>query len=348
MPLTLADWLTVLAPRLTEPLFAPEASARLARLGRSLPGECRGILEVRLASGAPEVDLSLRLLDARQARDMAARLPPSSARDFLARWAAPEDPLSPVRAVWLELDLDRAGGEEESSPVPILCARLPRDLPPGGWLLDTLVPALTGRTLPAARRHLIEGCLELLPPSASLLYVFDLRARGIDAVRLEIFGLQPAEILTFLRHRIPRSVLAAEAVLPLFAGVDRLHLSFDLAEAILPRVGIEGSFPRQPSREPGWAAFLDRLVQRGLSSSAKRDAVLAWPGYDTFWTAPQGWPLAALGPRGFCLRALSHLKVVCRPEQPPEAKAYLVFGPPEPSSAGTPATSPRSRSALSA
>jgi hypothetical protein len=344
VPLTTTHWLAVLAPHLREPLFSPEAVARLSRLGSSLPGECRGILEVRLASGAPAVDLSLRLRTADQARGMAARLPPSPVRDFLTRWSAPEDALSPVRAVWLELDLDR-DWNEEAPPAPVLCARLPRD-PAPGWLLDTLLPALTGRPLSPERRRLILTCLDLLPSAARLLYVFDLQARGSDAVRLEIFGMAPAEILAFLRDRVPATATSAETVLPLFAGVDRLHLSFDLTEEILPRVGIEGSFPRQPSREPRWNAWLDRLVQRELCSAAKRDAVLAWPGYDTFWSAPQGWPAAEIGPRGVCLRALSHLKVVCRPEHPPEAKAYLVFGPPDLSSDGEPATASRSRSAL--
>ena len=347
--LTTAHWLTVLAPHLTEPLFGPGPLARLSRLGSSLPGECRGILEVRLASGAPAVDLSLRLRTAGQARGMAARSPPSPERDFLARWAAPEGSLSPVRAVWLELDLDR-DGNDGAPPAPILCARLHRD-PAPGWLLDTLLPALTGRPLPAARRHLILACLALLPPAARLLYVFDLRARGTDAVRLEVFGMEPAEIVAFLRARVPATAPSAEAVLPLFAGVERLHLSFDLAAEILPRIGIEGSFPRQPSREPRWAAWLDRLVQRGLCSSEKRDALLAWPGYDTFWTAPREWPVAEVGPRGACIRALSHLKVVCRPQRPPEAKAYLVFGPPDLSSddlSSEGATSPSNRSALSA
>ncbi len=345
MTLTTAHWLAVLAPHLTEPLFAPQALLRLSRSSRSLPGECRGILEVRLAAAAPEVDLSLRLQTAAQARGVAALLPPSSGRDFLARWSAPEDALAAIRAVWLELDLDRER-DEETPPAPVLCARMPRD-PARGWLLDTLLPALTGRPLPAERRRLLLACLDLLPSAARLLYVFDLGARGLDAVRLEVYGMEPAEILAFLRARVPATAPSAETVLPLFADVERLHLSFDLGDEILPRIGIEGSYPRQPSREPRWAAWIDRLAHEGLCTSAKREAVLAWPGYDTFWTAPRAWPVAEIGPRGFCLRALSHLKVVCRPERPPEAKAYLVFGPPDLSREGAPATSPSSRSTLS-
>jgi len=303
----------------------------------TLPGECQGTLETRLAPEAAPVDLSLRLRTAAEARDLAARLPATGG--FLARWA--EGGLAPVRSVWLEFDLDRA-----ESPVPVVCAKLPRGAD-SGWIIEALLPALQGRPLPASQRALILACLDALPASASLLYVFSLRARGSDAVRLEICGLEPASILVYLRSLAPEMVPAVEEVSTIFEGVERLHLSFDVTDEILPRIGIEGSFPHQPPRDPRWRALFERLVRRGLCSPGKREAALAWPGYDTFWTAPDRWPISELGPRGVCLRTLSHLKVVSAPDREPEAKAYLVFGPPDRSSEGATASSAASRSAFS-
>ena len=343
MPLTSADWLKVLEPRLTAPLFDPETVERLLRLAGAFPGECQGTLEVRLAPGVAPVDLSLRLRTVDEARAMAARLP-SSSRTFLLRWAEAGGPLAPVRSVWLELDLDRMPAEE--APAPVVCTKLPRDADPG-WVTDTLLPALQDGPLAAGQRARILSCLDALPPSASLLYVFSLRARGSDAVRLEIFGLEPVEMLSYLGGVSPEMVPAVAKAAPLFEGVERLHLSLDVTAEILPRIGIEGSFPRQPSREPRWHAFFERLVQAGVCSPEKREAVLAWPGYDTFWTSPERWPVADLGPRGACLRTLSHVKVVCRPDRELEAKAYLTFGPPERSSEGATASSRASRSAFS-
>ena len=344
MPLTSADWLAVLEPRLTAPLFDPETVECLLRLAEAFPGQCQGTLEVRLAPGVAPVDLSLRLRTADEARAMAARLPSSSIRTFLLRWAEAGGPLAPVRSVWLELDLDRMPAGE--APAPVVCAKLPQGADPG-WITGTLLPALQGGPLAAGQGARILSCLDALPPSASLLYVFSLRARESDAVRLEIFGLEPAEMLSYLEGVTPEMVPAVAKAAPLFEGVERLHLSFDVTDAILPRIGIEGSFPRQPSREPRWQAFFERLVQAGLCSPGKREAVLAWPGYDTFWTAPERWPVAALGPQGACLRTLSHVKVVCRPDRDLEAKAYLTFGPPERSSEGATASSRASRSAFS-
>jgi hypothetical protein len=339
--LTSADWLEVFAPWLVEPLFDPESLRRLCRLASALPGECQGALETRLAPEAARVDLSLRLRTAAEARGLAAGFPPLEG--FLRRWAGGK--LTPVRSVWLEFDLDREP-DGAGPPAPVICAKLPREAD-SGWLIDTLLPALQDAPLPAGQRASILACLEALPAPASLLYVFSLRARGSDAIRLEIFGLEPDAMLGYLRSLAPQTVPAVEEVSTIFQEVERLHLSFDVTDTILPRIGIEGSFPRQPSREPRWGAFFERLVERGLCSPEKRDAALAWPGYDTFWTATERWPIAELGPRGFCVRALSHLKVVCRPDRAPEAKAYLVFGVPDLSSAGATASSAASRSAFS-
>jgi hypothetical protein len=341
--LTSADWLEVFEPRLIEPLFDPETVRRLRRLATALPGQCQGTLEVRLAPGIAPVDLSLRLRTADEARAMAARLP-SSIRTFLLHWAEAGGPLASVRSVWLELDIDRMLAEE--TPAPVVCVKLPKGADPV-WVTDTLLQALQGGLLAAGQRARILSCLDALPPSATLLYVFSLRARGSDAVRLEIFGLEPAEMLSYLQSMSPELAPAVRKAAPLFEGVERLHLSFDVTDAILPRIGIEGSFSRQPSREPRWQAFFERLVQAGLCSPGKRAAVLAWPGYDTFWTAPERWPVADLGPRGSCLRTLSHLKVVCRPDRELEAKAYLTFGPPDRSSECATASSRASRSAFS-
>lgn len=321
MPLTVADWLAVFEPKLTEPLFASETVGRLRRLARALPGECQGTLEVRLASGAAQVDLSLRLLTAAQTRGLAARLPAFVVSRFLSLWSTLDGPLAPVRSVWLEFDLDW-----KESPDPVVCAKLPADID-SGWLLSTLLPALLDDPLPRGQSERLLTCLDALPGSAHLLYVFSLRARGSDAVRLEIFGMEPSQILDYLRRVAPCMVPVAREITPCFEGVERLHFSFDVGEEIRPRIGIEGSFPRQPRREPRWQELLGRLATRGLCAAEKRAAVLTWPGYDSFWTAPATWPIAQRGARGYCVRHLSHLKVACQPGGPTEAKVYLTFGP---------------------
>jgi hypothetical protein len=338
--LTGADWLAVIRPRLTEPLFGEPAVRRLLRAARHLPATGLAALEVRLGREPGPVDLSLRLSEPASALEAAERPLPAHLRSFLAVWAEPGGPFAQVPCVWLEFDLDR---DRRALPVPTVCSRLPHAVDTG-WLLDSLWPAMHGRPLTRLQREIARRCRELLPPSANLLYAFSLLSRPGGAVRLEASGLEPWLVVEYLRRVAPAVLPEVEAALPLFAGVEWLHLSFDIASEILPRIGIEGSFPNPPGREPRWRGLFDRLVDRGLCTPEKREAVLAWPGYDSFWTAPGRWPEEA-GLRAACVRALSHVKLVCQPGREPEAKAYLTLGSLDRLGAGAAASSPASLSA---
>jgi hypothetical protein len=327
---------------LTEPLFQPVAVARIESLARHLPGDCAGVLEARLASGSSVVDFSVRLLEASQAEDLAEHIQPSHLGDFLRLWAEPGDSFRSLSAVWLEFDLDK---ETQGLPVPTVCARLLPETP-AEWILDCLLPALHGRLLHSAQRTCASRCLAAIPPSATLLYAFSLLSRGRgDTLRLEIAGLDSVGILDYLRTVAPDTLPWASEGIALLAGAERLHLSFDIEHEVLPRIGIGGSFARLPRREPGWRQLFDRLVARGLCSAEKREAALAWPGYDSFWTAPDRWPASPQAVRSRCIRSLSHVKVVCRPGREPEAKVYLMLGPLAPSGSTGAAISSASRSA---
>lgn len=322
LPLTSDDWLPVFESHLTAPLFEPGALARLRALLRELPGTCFAIIEARLAPGRARLDLSLHLQSRRAARLMAGRISPPHLATFLSRWSAADGPLAGVRSLWLEFDLD---DEPRGLPVPTVCAKLPSGVSQA-WVLSSLLPAMHGRALSARQKLLLGRCLGEMPPTASLLYVFSLLSREGRAVRIELFGLDPGGIADYLRRVAPHVDPRVAEPASLLAGVERIHLSLDLAAEISPRIGIEGSFARLPQRDPRWTELFTRLVARGLCCPVKRDAILAWPGYDTFWTAAAAWPLAQAGAGGFCVRSLSHVKLVCQPDGEPEAKAYLVFG----------------------
>lgn len=252
-----------------------------------------------------------------QPRGLPDAWPSPELRRIFERWSAGD--LPSVVSLWLELDLDRAVGG--SLPDPVLCVEMERGADPV-QTLDAVFPALDG-----PRRALTLRCLGEIPPPARLLYLFDLRARGTRALRLEILGLAPDAASAYLERVAPALAPAAAAAAPLLAGAERPHLSFDIdPEGIGPRAGLEGSFVKGPHREPRWRELFDRLVDRGLCAPGKRDAIFAWPGQETFWSAPARWPAEAAGTRGTCVRALSHVKVVARPDREPEAKAYLLFG----------------------
>lgn len=284
---------------------------RLLRIARGLSGPSLAALEIRLSAEAGPIDLSLRVKEPDEALRLAQQALAPRVQSFLSRWAGADASLFPVHSIWLEFDLDREPGD---LPAPLVCAKLFPDADPA-WLTGSLFPALQGKPLPPSQQQLVERCHRAIPAPAYLLYAFSLLARESDAVRLEIFGLDPAGIVSYLETVAPEAVPWVEAEAALFAGVERIHLSLDLGEEVLPRIGIEGSFARLPSREPRWRELLERLVGRGLCDPGKRDAALAWVGSDD-------WPAGG----GFCFRKPSHVKVVCRPDREPEAKVYLLFG----------------------
>jgi hypothetical protein len=268
------------------------------------------------------VDFSLRLRGREQARLITPGLLPPHLDDFLTRWAEPGGPFVPVRAVWLEFDLD---GPVAGLPVPSIIAKLGRGTDPG-WILDVLWPALQGNPLRPSQREQVRAYQEAIPPEGFLLYAFSLLSRPGGAVRMELFGLDPDGIAGYLDRIAPSTVERAREAAALLQDAERLHLSFDIVDEVLPRIGVEGSYPWLPRREPAWGTLLDRFVAAGLCAPEKRDALLAWPGYDTFWTAPASWPVETMGTHGFCVRGLSHLKVVSRPDREMEAKGYLLAG----------------------
>ncbi|MES1240539.1 MAG: hypothetical protein ABUT39_02870 [Acidobacteriota bacterium] len=322
MPPSCGDWLSVLQRHLRPPLFKPEGTERLRRLARGLPGDLLTVLELRLGNSGGPIDLAFRLTGPEEALRIADVLPASQARRFLSAWAEPDTALSSIHSAWVEFDLDR---ELREVPSPVVCAKLTSDAPLP-WLTGTLFPAMHGKPLTPAQERIVRLCHESLPSSAYVLYAFSLLSRGADTLRLEIFGLSPTTILAYLDRVAPTAVSWVKGPAALFQGVERVHLSLDIGEEILPRIGIEGSFSRLPNWEPGWRKLFGRLIDQGLCRPEERDAALAWRGSDTFWTAPAAWPVEAIGPVGFCFRKLSHVKVVCRPDRRLEAKLYLMLG----------------------
>lgn len=247
-------------------------------------------------------------------------------RGFLAHWG--EEPLEHRRIsnVWLEFDLDVP---PPVPPAPSICAKLraPFEV---DWLVETLFPALQEEPLSPVQSRLIRTCYEAIPSPGYLLYAFCMLPRPGRPLRMEIYGLTPTQMLEYLDRIAPQWIPHVAGPVVLFEGIARTHLSIDIVDgAISPRIGIEGSYERQPQREPRWRELFDRLVAAGLCTEEKRDASLAWPGWDSFWTAPDRWPIEA-GIGIYCIRALSHVKVVCRPDRDPEAKVYLLFGPHKP------------------
>lgn len=278
-----------------------------------------GVFEARLRTACETVDFSIRLERAGASLDAGAFPDATRRQALLWSWRREDPGLDPVESLWLEFDLDR-----RAEPEPVLCARL-RPAVSAGWLVDVLFPALHGAPLPARQKARVRRAVEAIPASGRVLYAFSLRPRRDDALRLELFGLDPAAMTGYLAEVVsPAAARRIESLSPLVSGADRYHLSFDvLPDGFGPRLGVELGFRRLPHREPRWREVFDRLVTAGLCAPEKRAAVFGWPGWDTPASARGRWPETV--PRGYLVRALSHVKLVSLPDRPAEAKVYLLL-----------------------
>ena len=147
--------------------------------------------------------------------------------------------------------------------------------------------------------------------------------RDASTIRLCVLGLRGAELGVYLESIAwPGCLVSVDRVRRALAGPDGggpilslVHL--DVRGAVLPRVGIEYRFARRPQvrgivqERP----FFDRLVELGLCTIAKRDAVLAWPGIAADVLRHERWP-SVVG------RRLNHVKIV-HDGRRLLAKAYL-------------------------
>ena len=340
-------------------LISPSAFSDINSVASVLPATLAHntfFFECRLGERAPRADFSV-LARSSCGRSSLAGLHPTSTlparlmtdtvwrrvEDFAVRWADPSSPLyHAVDNVWLEFDVD---GPPPDVPVPSIFFA-----PQSNGQMDDIEvagePNAEGRLATVERTirllaggepppRMLEGCFRALSSDEKVGQVGLMLSRGEDAVRLCIRLRSVERIMEYLTVvGWPGDEADLRGVLePLARSVDRVVLAIDVGDAVRPKIGLECRFDgnRQPRREPRWGAFLDSLVLNGLCTSDKREALLAYPGYVDEATRDMPWPEALrqasqlLGGRSLStfVRSLHHIKIVYRPGEQLEAKAYL-------------------------
>jgi hypothetical protein len=150
----------------------------------------------------------------------------------------------------------------------------------------------------------------------------------------------PMRLVLQVGHACARSLLAElgwpgpQASLDHFLSeirplISSFSIDLDVREGVSPKIGFECYGDAAPDPRALMATLLDRLCTLGLSSRAKADALLGWPGIVEPATSAAPWPrnlaAAALrrGWRSSFQRRVNHLKIVYAPGQPPCVKAYF-------------------------
>jgi hypothetical protein len=349
----LAMTLQLINPTLPSSLISAEDAGRITTLAHALPGAMTAFFgfECRLGEAAPAADFLLSVTATEGGRDIlagtnpAASLPPlllaqptwERLANFCQVWAEPGSPLArPVHNLWLEFDV-AAQVPDISLPNCFfgLCLRAGEAR---NWINETAIPLLRGESLPTSVEQKLLAAFEALPEEAYVFQIGLMLARPAEAVRVCIRNITPAQIPAYLSQLgwPGEANHLARLVAEVSRWVDRIDLDLDVGTRILPKIGLECYFNHQvqPKVEPRWQAFLDFLVDQGLCQPAKREGLLAYPGYVREKDNPGLWPphlraaSSFLGERyeGVFFKGLHHIKIVYQPEKSLEAKAYLYIG----------------------
>lgn len=334
MNCVIEDYLKIVTPYLHSELVSPRALSHIHTLTPILPPFSLGVFESRLKADQSRVDFSIRCFS----RNIPERLRTypvwQPLQSFYREWAEPMSSLHQgVTDVWLEFDLD---GQHSHVSVPCIFLSLNQETVSEIPSLIEQAFKLLNRPVPSKLESKLRLYANSLPESATFIHFGAMLSRPAKAVRLDVGGIPPQQVLDYLVQigwTYTTNTLAS-LISNLSDFVDHIVLSFDVGDTLLPRIGLECFLHKPPKHEPRWQLFLDYLVERGLCTPAKQSALFAWPGFFQKTYQPEHrpnnltWGDYFLGYRAFSIfgRNISHIKIVYQPGIPLEAKAYLSFG----------------------
>jgi hypothetical protein len=338
---SMEDDLKIVSPYLHADLVSPQALSHLQTLAKILPSFSYYYagFECRLgANSSPAVDLFVFLPQhiLNIPAPFLAHPVWQTFQEFQREWVTPTSFLSKqLKDIGLEFDLD---GPPSQIPIPILFFEFNRKMDHNEIfvLIETIFKQFN-RPFSKKLAFNLQRCIHELPEGARIIQIGIMFSRPTEAVRIIIEDIQPEQILEYFPQIgwfDPTDRL--KTIVPTLSHlVDSIgFLDIDVGETIHAKIGLECFFIKQPQYEPRWPLFFDYLVEKGLCSTAKRDAMIMWPGLFQKDTDPALWPThlnwgdAFLGDKAVSVffRRISHIKIVYQPDKPLEAKGYLTFG----------------------
>ena len=326
------------APFLPTALVTIGARGAVHRLASHLPAGLTHTLyfECRLAGESSQVDFMMHLeADHRAAlnRDWELRRgvadEPAWERvyKFCSRWETRTSSLRrSVAGIWFEFDLD-ASAQVEALPEPGVFASFAERLT-NASPVHAVLRGLDCRPLLARIERPLARCLEALPHGAGIGHVAVMFPRPGAGLRLCLSGL-PASCMGSYLEKIgwPGRPVDIARLLRELGRARRRHpgptkkamlLHVDIDDDVQPRISMEYHFDR-PSQLAGRQAplpWLDTLVERGLCTPEKRDALHQWSGYTSERLDHELW-------MSTFFRWVNHVKIVAVPGRDLEAKGYL-------------------------
>jgi hypothetical protein len=254
------------------------------------------------------------------------------------KWVDPTSELhDKILGLWLEFD---TADNAMDIPIPSVFLQTiplridnPSDKRQCKWITQTAIPLLTGH---AVKENIEKGfisALEKLPLGASVFHVASMLSRNTDSIRLIIKRMQPNDIVPYLKSLgwsdDEEGLSALIDEIKKYSDCIRLHI--DIGDTINPQIGLECFIsPDKYHEGQGWDDFLTYLVEKKACNPNIKNALLDFPGVDqenseNEFDFDSYMPSVKLPDTNFSkaiVRYISHVKILYKPREPIEAKAY--------------------------
>ncbi len=313
-----------------------------------MPGFSAVGFECRLAAGAAQLDLQLgarsdeRAVVGRSLMRLIQHNGPTPAWDRVRRlcdeWADADSSLhSEITELWCELDIVDPTRVTAglADVVPSVFASIASSGSASVTICDRILEHLVGEPRSAMRKAL-DACASACPPGARVSHVGVMLGRSNPGLRVHVSDVPLGAMPTFLSDvGWSGDVHRAQALARILLDFgDTAVLCLDILDEILPRLAIECFFDQKTGVDPRWRPLLKKLVEMGLATPEKTQALLRWPGTVTPADGRSAWPdglivrsLAQPGSQlGVVDRRLSHVKLTFGANEPTTAKAYFGAG----------------------
>ncbi|MBW4428468.1 MAG: hypothetical protein KME50_29585 [Nostoc desertorum CM1-VF14] len=335
MNCTLDDYLKVVIPHLRSELVSPEALSHIRSLAKILPPLSLSTLECRLGTEQSRVDFEVNLLPTTLTLPKSFLIHPTwqAFQQIYREWTDSQSFLHQrIKSIWLEFDVD---GPPLHVPVPCIFFTLNQTVNQTDELIE-MVSRLLNHPISSRFESNLRLSIDSLPSKACIRYIGAMLSRSDQSVRLVIDNIAPKQLPDYLvKIGWTHSINTLQTLISNLENcVDSIGLNCDVGETVLPTIGLECHLEcKSPKYEPRWQLFLDYLVDIGLCTPAKRNAILAWSGFCQKASQPEIWPQnlawgnTFLGTRAFSTftRNISHIKIVYQPDISIEAKVYLAI-----------------------
>lgn len=336
---SMAHYFKVVAPYLDSSLVTHSALSSIYNLTQDLPNFPIAGIECRLGEKQKRVDFQGNIT--RYSKTFAKYFQSAphleSVHNFCQEWSHQDSSMNKtIDDIWLEFDIDK---QKQLQVEPCIIAALNQDsLLTFDRVKDYLMD-LSGRSNRALSTKTIQNlalCHSSLVEDAKITYLGIMLSRTTPTVRVNIKGLTTRLLENYLNViGWPGQIdVLTNLVDDVSRFTDYHVITFDIGDTILPRIGVECFLNRQPPKESRWSQLLDLMVDKGICTTQKKDALLSWPGLTKKLDQPESWPeelslndkLFESRANSLFWRTLSLIKIVYQDNILLSAKGYLAFG----------------------